>query len=163
MRYSSCEIGDFERESRRIARVQDFETQVNESLLQPRVVALLSSAFGLLALLLAGIGLYGLTTYGVSRRKNEIGIRIALGARRGAVIRLILGDVAMLLALGMSAGVGASLVMGRLIANLLYGIRPNDPMEIGVAVLILTACTVFAAYIPARRAACYTMRALREE
>jgi putative ABC transport system permease protein len=143
---------------------QDFETQVNESLLQPRVVALLSSAFGLLALLLAGIGLYGLTTYGVSRRKNEIGIRIALGARRGAVIRLILGDVAMLLALGVSAGVGASLVMGRLIANLLYGIRPNDPMEIGVAVLILTACTVFAAYIPARRAAGLDpMGALREE
>jgi putative ABC transport system permease protein len=143
---------------------QDFETQVNESLLQPRVVALLSSAFGLLALLLAGIGLYGLTAYGVSRRKNEIGIRIALGARRGAVIRLILGDVAMLLALGVSAGVGASLVMGRLIANLLYGIRPNDPMEIGVAVLILTACTVFAAYIPARRAAGLDpMGALREE
>jgi ABC-type antimicrobial peptide transport system permease subunit len=66
--------------------------------------------------------------------------------------------------LGVSAGVGASLVMGRLIANLLYGIRPNDPMEIGVAVLILTACTVFAAYIPARRAAGLDpMGALREE
>lgn len=143
---------------------RDFENQVSESLVQPRVVALLSSAFGLLALLLAGIGLYGLTTYGVSRRKNEIGIRIALGARRGSVIWLVLRDVAVLLSLGVLAGVAASLAMGRLITTLLYGIRPNDPSEIGAAVLILTACTAFAAYIPARRAARMDpMRALREE
>ncbi len=143
---------------------RNLETQVNESLLQPRTVALLSSVFGSLALLLAMIGLYGITSYAVTRRKGEIAIRMALGAPRNSVVRLMLRDVAVLLTLGMLAGLAASLAAGRLVASLLYGVRPRDPVQIAGAVVILAAATAAAAYLPARRAARLDpMAALREE
>jgi ABC-type antimicrobial peptide transport system permease subunit len=143
---------------------RSLETQVNESLLQPRIVALLSSVFGSLALLLAMVGLYGVTSYAVTRRKGEIAIRMALGAARGSVVRLMLRDVVVLLALGMAAGLAASLAAGRLVASLLFGVQPRDPVQLAGAVVVLAAATAVAAYLPARRAARLDpMAALREE
>jgi putative ABC transport system permease protein len=142
----------------------DFETQVNESLLQPRVVALLSSIFGSLALLLAVVGLYGVTAYMAARRKSEIGIRMALGAQQQSVIWLMLRGMAILLVLGISAGLAASLVLGRLITSLLYGVKPDAPAELAGAAVILSIAAAIAAYVPARRAARLDpMKALREE
>lgn len=141
-----------------------FETQIRESLLQPRLVALLSSIFGLLALLLSMVGLYGITAYGVTRRQGEIGIRIALGAQRRSVVWLILRDVVLLLAIGMSLGLAASLAAGRLVASLLYGLEFNEPAHLAAAMATLAAATAIAAYLPARRAARLDpMAALREE
>jgi predicted permease len=143
---------------------RNLETQVSESLLQPRTVATLSSVFGLLALVLAMVGLYGITSYGVTRRQGEIAIRMALGAPRKAVVRLMLRDVAAPLACGMAAGLAASLAAGRLVTSLLFGVRPGAPLQLAGAVLILAAATLGAAYLPARRAARLdAMAALREE
>ena len=142
----------------------NFDTQVKESLVQQQMVALLSTIFGLLALVLAMVGLYGVTTYSVVRRRGEIGIRMALGAQRGSVIRLMLRDVAMMGAVGMLAGLAASLAAGRLVKSLLYGIRADDPLELAAAAILLAAAIALAAYIPAQRAARLDpMTALREE
>jgi predicted permease len=143
---------------------RNLETQVGESLLQPRTVALLSTVFGSLALLLAMVGLYGITSYAVTRRKGEIAIRMALGAPRDSVVWLMLRDVMLLLTIGMAAGLAASLAAGRLVASLLYGVRPRDPLQLAAAVLILAFATAIAAYVPARRASRLNpMAALREE
>jgi predicted permease len=143
---------------------RNLETQVRESLLQPRTVALLSSVFGSLALLLAMVGLYGITSYAVTRRKGEIAIRMALGAPRESVVWLMLRDVAVLLAIGMAAGLAVSLAAGRLVASLLFGVRPRDPVQLVGAAVILAMATAVAAYVPARRAARLDpMAALREE
>jgi predicted permease len=143
---------------------RNLESQVSESLLLPRTVALLSSIFGALALLLAMVGLYGITSYAVTRRKGEIAIRMALGAARASVVRLMLRDVVVLLAIGIAAGLAASLAAGRLVTSLLFGVRPGAPLQLAGAVLILAAATIVAAYVPARRAARLDpMAALREE
>ena len=142
----------------------NLETQVSESLLQPRAVALLSAVFGLLALLLAMVGLYGITSYTVTRRKGEVAIRMALGAPRDAVVWLMLRDVAVLLAVGMAMGLAASLAAGRLVTSLLFGVRPRDPAQLLGAAAILAVATAVAAYVPARRAARLDpMAAVREE
>jgi len=143
---------------------RNFETQVDESLLQSRMVALLSGFFGGLALLLAMIGLYGVTAYGVARRQAEIGIRMALGAQQRAVVWLVLRDVVAMLAIGAVLGLAASLAAGRLISSLLYGVKSYDPAPLAIAALLLGAATGIAAYLPARRAARLDpMAALREE
>jgi predicted permease len=142
----------------------NFETQVSDSLLQPRMVALLSAFFGGLALLLAMIGLYGVTAYGVARRQAEIGIRMALGARPGSVVWLVLREVAMMLAIGTLLGLGASLAAGRLVASLLYGVKPYDAAPLAIAAVALGIATGIAAYLPAHRAARLDpMAALRDE
>ena len=143
---------------------RSFETQVKESILQPQVVALLSSVFGLLALFLAMIGLYGITTYAVARRRSEIGIRMALGAQRRSVVWLMLRDVAVLALAGILVGTAASLAAGQLVTKLLYGIRPNEPAQLAGAAALLAAAIAIAAYVPARRAARLDpVAALREE
>ncbi len=143
---------------------RNFETQVNESLLQPRMVALLSAFFGGLALLLAMIGLYGVTAYGVARRQAEIGIRMALGAQPGSVVWLVLREVAGMLAIGTVLGLGASLAAGRLVASLLYGVKRYDAAPLAIAAVVLGIATGIAAYLPAHRAARLDpMAALREE
>ena len=143
---------------------RSFETQIDDSLLQPRMVAWLSGFFGGLALLLAMIGLYGVTAYGVARRRGDIGIRMALGAQQGAVIWLVLRDVLAMLAIGTVLGLAASLAAGRLVASLLYGVKSYDPAPLAIAALLLGAATGIAAYLPARRAARLDpMAALREE
>lgn len=143
---------------------RNFETEVSDSLLQPRLVATLSSVFGALALALSMIGIYGISAYAVERRRSEIGIRIALGADPLSVVRLIMSDVALLLGIGIAAGVAVSLALGHLIGSLLFGIRPNDPVEITGAALALAVAVIVAAFIPARRAAKVDpMLALRHE
>ena len=143
---------------------RNFETQVSDSLLQPRMVALLSAFFGGLALLLAMIGLYGVTAYGVARRQAEIGIRMALGAQPGSVVWLVLREVAVMLAIGTVLGLGASLAAGRLVASLLYGMKSYDAAPLAIAAVVLGIATGIAAYLPAHRAARLDpMAALREE
>ena len=131
---------------------RSFERQVNDSLLQPRIVALLSAFFGALALLLAMIGLYGVTAYGVARRQAEIGIRMALGARSGSVVWLVLREVAVMLVIGTVLGLGASLAAGRLVASLLYGVKPHDPVVMWAAILTLEVAGLAACVLPPRRA-----------
>src|SRR5439155_9108582 len=97
------------------------------SLTQERIVAMLSGFFGALALLLAGLGLYGVTSYAVARRRAELGIRMALGAAPAGVIRLILSRVLLLVGIGVIVGMGVSLWASRFVAALLYGLEPRDP------------------------------------
>ena len=143
---------------------QPLERQLSESVLPARLVALLASLFGALALVTAMVGLYGVTSYSVARRRGEIGIRMALGAQRGSVVWLVLRGVLMLLAPGALIGLAGALAAGRFIESLLYGVRPGDPAHLGIAVAMLVAATALAAYLPARRAARLDpVAALREE
>jgi predicted permease len=132
--------------------VETLAAQVDASLVQERLVATLSSVFGLLALLLACIGLYGVMAYDVARRTHEIGIRMALGARERRVVRLVLGETLWLVGIGMIIGLGAALAATRWVKSLLFGLQPHDPLTIGLAVFVLLAVAAFAGYLPARRA-----------
>jgi ABC-type antimicrobial peptide transport system permease subunit len=126
--------------------------QVSASLTQERVVAMLAGFFGALALLLAGLGLYGVTSYAVSRRRTEIGIRIALGAGRAAVVRLVLSRVTMLVSAGVLLGAGVSLWASKFATSLLYGVQARDPVTLIGAAVILAAVGALAAWLPAWRA-----------
>jgi putative ABC transport system permease protein len=125
---------------------------VNASLTQERVVATLSGFFGGLALLLAGLGLYGVTSYAVSRRRTEIGIRMALGAAPGGVVRLVLSRVAVLVGGGVLAGVALSLWAARFVETLLFGMKPRDPVTLIGAASVLAAVGALAGWLPASRA-----------
>ena len=127
--------------------------QVNASLIQERVVAILSGFFGGLALLLAALGLYGVTSYAVSRRRTEIGIRMALGAAPGGVVRMVLRRVALLVGAGVIVGAGVSLWASRFVTTLLYGLQPRDPATLVGAALVLSLIGAVAGWIPGRRAA----------
>ena len=127
--------------------------QVNASLIQERIVAMLSGFFGALALLLAGLGLYGVTSYAVGRRRTEIGIRMALGAAPGGVVRMVLGRVALLVAIGVIVGAGVSVWASRFVTTLLFGLQPRDPATLALAALVLSIIGALAGWIPARRAA----------
>ncbi|MBO0862070.1 MAG: ABC transporter permease [Chloracidobacterium sp.] len=136
----------------------------DQALIQERLLAELSGFFGLLALLLACIGLYGVMSYNVARRTHEIGVRMALGAQRVDVVRLVMRATMSLVVVGLIAGLGAALATTRLIASLLYGLTPNDPLTIGLAGLLLVIVAALAGYLPARRAARVDpMIALRHE
>jgi putative ABC transport system permease protein len=126
--------------------------QVNGSLTQERLVAQLSAFFGLSALLLAGIGLYGVTSYAVTRRRFEIGIRMALGADRGSVVRLVLQRVATLVTVGILIGAGLSQWASTFVASLLYGQEPRDPVELITAAITLAGVAALAGWLPAHRA-----------
>jgi len=131
---------------------------------QERLIARLTSAFGLLSLILASVGLYGVMSYIVARRTSEIGIRMAIGASRAVIVRMVIrGAIAQLL-LGLALGIPASLFMGRLMTSLLFHIRGNDPILLGAAAAVLAICAGAAAFIPAIRAASIDpVRALRAE
>jgi predicted permease len=138
--------------------------QVSDSLAQERLVARTSTMFGLLALLLACIGLYGVMTYTVARRTGEIGIRMALGARQTQVLGMVLREALGLAATGIVIGVPLAIVFARLISNQLYGISPADPLTISDSVALLSGIALIASYVPARRAAKIDpMVALRHE
>jgi predicted permease len=147
-----------------IDEVLSLSEHVGRSFARQRMVARLASFFGLLALLLACVGLYGVLSYAVARRTNEIGIRIALGAQRGNVIWLVLREALALVAAGVVIGLLASLAATRTASTLLYGLEPNDPPTIAAATLLLLVVAALAGYLPARKAARVDpMAALREE
>jgi ABC-type antimicrobial peptide transport system permease subunit len=127
-------------------------TQVDESLAQDRLVATLSGVFGGLALLLAAVGLYGVTSYAVARRRAEIGIRAALGAAPGDIVRLVLERAALLVAIGVVVGTGLSLWTSTFVASLLYGLQPHDPQTLTGAAVLLAAVGALSGWIPAWRA-----------
>jgi predicted permease len=133
--------------------IRPLDAQVHASLTQERLIAMLSGFFGGLALLLAGIGLYGVTAYAVGRRKNEMGIRVALGATPGRVQRLVLQRVALLVGTGIAVGTGLSLWAAGFVGALLYGLEPRDPLTLIAAAFVLLAIGGLAGGIPARRAA----------
>ena len=126
--------------------------QIDAGLAQERMVAWLSGFFGALALLLAGLGLYGVTAYAVARQRTELGIRLALGATPGAVVRLVLSRVTLLVGLGIAAGAGVSIWMSRFVATLVFGIAPRDPGTLAAAAVILALVGAIAGWLPARRA-----------
>ena len=126
--------------------------------------AALTSGFGLLALALACVGIYGIMAYTVAQRTNEIGIRLALGAKPGQVRAMILRESTWLAIAGIVAGTGAALGLTRLVKSMLYGIQPRDPATVVGGVLVLLAVALAASWIPARRAAgVQPMEALRHE
>lgn len=129
-----------------------------------RMFAALSTGFGVLALALACVGIYGVMAYSVAQRTNEIGIRMALGAQRSQVRRLVLRESVWVTAAGIAAGGAAALLLTRLLKSMLYGIQPWDPATISAAMLLLLSVALVASWIPARRASCVQpMEALRHE
>jgi putative ABC transport system permease protein len=139
-------------------------TQIRDSLLRERLMATLSGFFGFLAALLATVGLYGVISYTVARRTNEIGIRMALGAQRGNVVGMIMREAGMLLAIGIVVGAALALAAGRAATSLLYGLKPYDPLTIVLAALALAGVAAAASFLPAHRASRLDpMNALREE
>jgi predicted permease len=143
-------------------RTQD--EQIAASLQQPRIFADMTAAFGVLALLLASIGIYGIMAYAVSRRTSEIGIRMALGAQPYRVLRMVLSEASWIVLLGVLTGLAGALALGRLIASMLYGLKPWDPITFALAAALLILVALAAAWIPAHRAASVDpMKALRHE
>ncbi len=138
--------------------------QVAENFNQERLISRLTALFGLLALVLASVGLYGITAYSVARRTSEIGLRMALGANRGDVLGLVLRGAFWQVGLGLAIGIPVALLGGHFMASQLYGVRTYDPLTIAAAVVILSAFAAVAGFIPARRAASIEpMNALRTE
>jgi predicted permease len=143
-------------------RVKTLEKQLDNSLVTGRLVASLSSAFGLLATLLASIGLYGVMAYTVARRTREIGVRIALGAARSDVLWLVMKDALLLIVLGIGVALPLAVALTRLVKAQLYGITPNDPLSLISATVVIFSVALIAGYVPARRATTIDpMRALR--
>ncbi|HLK68940.1 MAG TPA: ABC transporter permease [Bryobacteraceae bacterium] len=137
----------------RIFRPQTFEDQVNESTLNERIMATLGGFFGVLALIVACLGIFGILAFQVSRRINEIGIRMALGAARRDIVALVLREAALILVPGCLAGSLAAVVLSRFATSFLFGVTPTDPAAFGIAALALALSTLAAGYLPARRAA----------
>jgi predicted permease len=128
------------------------EAQLDETLLTDRLIALLSAGFGLLATILASVGLYGVMAFVVARRKKELGIRLALGAQPGLVIWLVMREVLLLLAIGLAVGIPAAMLLGRYVSSQLYGIQAQDPVIAGSTTILLTVVSAAAGLIPAHRA-----------
>jgi predicted permease len=138
--------------------------QVNDSLAQQRAFSELTGFFGILGLLLACVGLYGIMAYNVIRRTREMGLRMALGAQRREVLWMVLRQTLLLIGIGIAIGVPLALAATRLIVSQLYGLKPSDPSTIVGAVLIMAGVGLLAGYVPAQRAAKVDpMVALRHE
>ena len=143
--------------------VQTLQEQVDGRFDQQRVVAQMTGLFGILALILAAIGLYGVTAYSVARRTSEIGVRMALGANRASVIRLVLRGAFLQIVIGLVIGIPASIGCAHLIASQLYDVKSWDPLVLA-EVIALGACALIASIVPARRAAAINpVEALRAE
>ena len=142
----------------------ELKRQVRDSLIRERLMAQLTSFFGLVAVLLAAIGLYGVLSYLTVRRAKEIGVRIALGSSRSRVVRMVVGEAGVLVAIGLGVGIVVALALGRLAESMLYGLRPSDPLTIAAGVVLMAAIAGIASGLPALRAARVDpMSALREE
>jgi ABC-type antimicrobial peptide transport system permease subunit len=138
--------------------------QMEQSISPYRLIAVLCGFFAALALLLSGVGLYGVMAYTVTRRSGEIGIRMALGAARGDVLWMVLREALLLAAGGAALGLPAALAATRLVRSGLFGVEPNDPATLASAAAVLVAVAALAAFIPARRAATLdAMSVLRNE
>jgi predicted permease len=135
-----------------VYEMKTLEAQLDETLLTDRLIALLSAGFGLLATILASVGLYGVMAFVVARRKKELGIRLALGAQPGLVIWLVMREVLILLAIGLAVGIPAALALGGLVSTQLYGIQPHDPWIAVSTVAVITLVSAAAGLIPAHRA-----------
>jgi predicted permease len=135
-----------------VYEMKTLEAQLDETLLTDRLIALLSAGFGLLATVLASIGLYGVMAFVVARRRKELGIRLALGAQPGLVIWLVMKEVLLLLTIGLAVGIPAAMALGRLVSAQLYGIEPYDGLVAGSTMLLLIVVSAAAGLIPAHRA-----------
>ncbi|MGA2113621.1 MAG: ABC transporter permease [Bryobacteraceae bacterium] len=135
-----------------IGGIKTMDALIDDTVRQERLIAQLSTVFGALALLLAGIGLYGVLSYAVAQRTGEIGIRMALGAQRGAVARLVLRETGILIAVGLAIGVPASLAAARLVRSTLFGLQPADPVTLACALGVMVLVAAVAGYLPAHRA-----------
>jgi macrolide transport system ATP-binding/permease protein len=129
-------------------QVADIDRTINQEI----VFAELCSGFAILALVIACVGLYGTVSYDVSRRTGEIGIRMALGAQRGGVLRMVLREVLMLAAVGLAVGMSIALATCKFVESFLYGMKSNDPVALTLAVMTLLIAALLAGYVPAWRA-----------
>jgi putative ABC transport system permease protein len=136
-----------------IVWMKSMEQIIDESLWQRRLWGTLFAAFAALALILAAVGIYGVMSYLVTQRTREIGIRMALGARRAAVVSMVLRHGMGLVLVGVAAGMGAAFAMARVIRGMLFGISASDPLTFVMVPLFLAAVALAACYVPARRAA----------
>ena len=119
---------------------------------QQRMVMALLTSFACLALVLSALGIYGVLSYSIAQRTREIGLRLALGADQGSVLRLVVGTGARLALFGIAAGTAVALALTRMMMDLLYGVRPADPVTFAVVTIVLASTSILACYIPARRA-----------
>jgi ABC-type antimicrobial peptide transport system permease subunit len=147
-----------------LVHVRTQQEQIDTDLEEERLFVALTSGFGMLALVLASVGIYGVMAYSVAQRTNEIGIRLALGAIPRQVLGMVLREASWLSAAGIAAGVCASLLLSRLVKSMLFGIAPYDPATLWGAILLLLTVALAASWIPARRAArVQPMEALRRD
>jgi predicted permease len=135
-----------------ISDVETMEDMLNDTIAQPRFATMLLGGFALVALLLAMIGVYGVISYSVQRRTNEIGIRMALGAERSSVFRLVLGEGMRLAIVGAVVGIVAAFALTRLLAGMLFGVSPHDPLTYAAVALVLALVAALACWLPAHRA-----------
>jgi ABC-type antimicrobial peptide transport system permease subunit len=132
--------------------LKTLQGQLDETLLSDRLIALLAAGFGLLATLLASVGLYGVMAFVVARRRKELGIRLALGAQPTQLIWMVMREVLLLLGIGLAIGVPAAMALGKYVSSQLYGIEPQDPGIAIVTMLLLALVSAAAGLIPAHRA-----------
>src|SRR5262249_32822164 len=133
-------------------RIQSMDELLSQSLAERRFNMFLLGLFAGLAMLLAAVGLYGVMSYSVSQRTHEIGIRIAVGAHRSDVLKLVMGQGGRLAAVGLAAGIVGALALTRLMASLLFGVAPTDPVTFATVALLMMAAVLLACFVPARRA-----------
>jgi predicted permease len=147
-----------------LIQVRSYSEQVAVQFNEERLIACLTGLFSMLALLLASVGLYGVTAYNVTRRTNEIGIRMALGANRRSVLSMVLRAAFLQVCVGLCIGIPLAILCGRYLSHQLYGVAGFEPLDLAVAVVVLCTCTLLAAFLPARRAASIEpLEALRSE
>jgi hypothetical protein len=147
-----------------VSAVQSLDAVVSSSVAEPRAMMWLFAAFAGCALLLAAIGTYGVVSYATAQRTYEIGVRVAIGATRGDIFGLVIGQSLRLVLAGLAIGVGAALLLGQTLSSFLYGVSPSDPVTFAVVVALLVLTALLAGYIPGRRAvATDPVRALRTD
>jgi predicted lysophospholipase L1 biosynthesis ABC-type transport system permease subunit len=135
-----------------VAEVRTQVADIDRTINQEITFARLCTAFAILALVIACVGVYGAVSYNATRRTGEIGIRMALGARRGGIVQMVLRDVLVLAAVGLCGGLAVALATSRFVASFLYGLQPNDPGALALAAIILLGAILAAGYVPARKA-----------